>query len=237
MKTMNRLAVAPASTEPRADRIWGLKITELLCWHPLKTTIWALLLLPAVVMSQEQARDDELQREWNEIQSSKGQYEKSNWWQRLDLEHLEKYLQVGADVKISDKRRWTPLHSAARYNSDSEVLAALLQAGAIVGARDKAGDTPLHWAAAQNTNVKIVTALIEAGANVNERDKFGWTPLHTAAESNSNPAVIEALLAAGAKRQKRAYFVLFRPRFLLKHNSKISETDKKIAMALLKEPG
>lgn len=203
-------------------------------WRPLQMTIWALLLIPVVAMSQEQPRDEDWLREWNEIQLDKSQQKKSHWWQHLGLEQLNKYLQAGADVNISDKRLWTPLHSAARYNSDTAVLVALFQAGAVVGARNKAGDTPLHWAAAENTNVEIVKSLIKAGASVNERDNFGWTPLHTAAESNSNPEVIEVLLAAGAKRKKRAYFMLFRPRFLLKHNSNISETDKKIAMASLK---
>ncbi|MBT8102298.1 MAG: ankyrin repeat domain-containing protein, partial [Gammaproteobacteria bacterium] len=100
---------------------------------------------------------------------------------------------------------------------------------------NKARDTPLHWAAAENTNVDILTTLIEAGADVNARDRFGWLPIHTAAEGNSNPEVIEVLLAAGSKRNKRAYFVLFRPAFLLKHNANMSDTDKKTAMALLKK--
>jgi hypothetical protein len=41
---------------------------------------------------------------------------------------------------------------------------------------------------------------------------------------------------AGADRYRRAYFVFFRPEFLLKHNSSMSEKDKKIALALLNEP-
>lgn len=97
------------------------------------------------------------------------------------------------------------------------------------------GDTPLHWTAAANTNVVIITTLIEASADVNATDKFGWTPIHTATESNANPAVIEALPAAGARHKRRAYFVLFGPEFLLKHNSNMSDDDKKAALELLKE--
>lgn len=204
--------------------------------HPFPQTIWVLLLFSAVALPQERASDEDRQREWQEIQTNKSQQKKSAWWRHLDLQELNKYLQAGADANIPDKRLWTPLHSAARYNADPAVLAALLQAGAVVGAKNKAGDTPLHWAAAENTNVKIVRSLLEAGANVNEKDNFGWTPLHTAAESNSNPEVIEVLLAAGAKRRTRAYFVLFTPGFLLKNNPNMSEADKKITMTLLQAP-
>lgn len=210
------------------------RMTRLSYWCRLLMPVWALILLPVSAISQEQPTDEDLQREWIETQTNKNHQVKSDWWQQLDLERLGKYLHVGVDVNASDRRKWTPLHSAARYNTDPRVLAALLQAGAVVGARNKAGDTPLHWAAAENANVEIVTSLIEAGADVNAKDKFGWTPLHTAAESGSNPEVIEVLLAAGAKRNKRAYFVLFRPVFLAKHNSSFSEADKKAAVALLK---
>lgn len=195
----------------------------------------ALAFLPAVVLSQDQVTDENSQGEWLEIQLHASQQEKREWWRHLDLEQLNAYLQAGAEVNVADKRKWTPLHSAARYNADPEVSVALLQAGAVVGARNKARDTPLHWAAAENTNVDILTTLIEAGADVNARDRFGWLPIHTAAEGNSNPEVIEVLLAAGSKRNKRAYFVLFRPAFLLKHNANMSDTDKKTAMALLKK--
>jgi ankyrin repeat protein len=111
-----------------------------------------------------------------------------------------------------------------------------LRAGATVDAKDSAGDTALHWAAAENTNVEIISCLLEAGADVNATDKYGWLPIHTAAERNSNPDVIETLLGAGAERDRRAYFVLFRPRFLLKHNSSMSDKDKRVALALLDEP-
>lgn len=202
-----------------------------------RTVLLALLIFPASAMVQEQVPDNNMQREWHAIQTSTDRAERRNWWARVDPEQLIAHIQAGADVNVEDRRRWTPLHSAARDNTNPEILRALLQAGAVVDARDKSGDTPLHWAAAENRNVEILTALIDAGAHVNARDKFGWLPIHTAAESNPNPEIIDALLSAGSKRKKRAYFILFRPRFLLKHNSRMSRSDKEIAMELLKEPG
>lgn len=236
MKTSRDMMQGPVPAGWAANQHPGSKMIRLFGRPSLQMSVWALLLLPASAIAEQEATNEDWQREWIEIQSDKSHQVKSEWWQQLDRARLNEYLHAGVDVNVSDRRKWTPLHSAARYNADPEVLYALLQAGAVVGARNKAGDTPLHWAAAENANVEIVTSLIEAGANVNAKDKFGWTPLHTAAESGSNPEVIEVLLAAGAKRNKRAYFVLFRPVFLAKHNSNLSETDKKAAVALLKRP-
>ena len=201
-----------------------------------RLVMWLLLLLPAVGMSDVADVQAELQQEWLEIQASKDRQRTKRWWQHVDALQIDAFLEAGVEVNVAGKRGWTPVHSAARYNPNPDVLLALLHAGALVDARTRSGDTPLHWAAAENANVEIITALIEAGADVNARDKFGWLPIHTAAESNSNPDVIDTLLAAGSKRKKRAYFVLFRPAFLLKHNANMSEPDKKVAMALLKEP-
>lgn len=200
----------------------------------MRSILWLLLIIPVIGKSQEPLPDEALQRQWLEIQASRDRRVIEYWWQRLDPDRLNAYVESGADVNASDRRGWTPLHSAARYNPDPAVLLVLLRAGADVDAKDRAGDTPLHWAAAENANVDVVTSLIGAGAEVNAVDRFGWLPIHTAAERNPNPEVISALLEAGAKRKRRAYFVLFSPAFLLKHNSNMSETDRKAAMALLK---
>ena len=201
---------------------------------------WALLVaivalvLPAVALSQDSGALDDLRSEWRAVQSSKDRATHRRWWSAMSAERLQEFVQADVDINQANYRRWTPLHSAARYSAQEAVVSVLLEAGADVNARDRAGDTPLHWAAAGNANVEIIEAILSAGADVNATDRFGWTPIHTAAESNSNPDVVKALLDAGANHKRRAYFLLFSPRFLLKHNADMSDADREQAFEWLK---
>lgn len=192
------------------------------------------MLIPAAAVSRAPAPEQNLLQQWSGIQTSGDRQARKDWWRSLEPDRLNAFIDAGAEPGIADDRGWTPLHSAARYNPDPDILLALITAGAVLDARDRAGNTPLHWAAAENPNAAIVAALIAAGANVNARDRFGWLPIHTAADRNPNPAVIGALLAAGAKRNRRAYYVLFRPAFLVRRNANMSEEDRKSALALLR---
>ena len=86
-------------------------------------------------------------------------------------------LKAGADVNARSKKKRTPLHFAAQYARDPEVVDALLKAGADVNARDWAKSTPLHLALAKSSIGKeIATILLKAGADGNARDDWGKTP-------------------------------------------------------------
>lgn len=194
----------------------------------------AAIMLPGVSSADQLNADSELLHHWNTIQASTDHELQQVWWRETDVARLQQFLDAGADVNISNKKGWTPLHSAVRYSANISVASLLLEAGANVNATNNSGDTPLHWAARANSNENFTRLLIEAGADVNARDKFGWSAVLTAAEGSSNPQVIAALLDAGANPKKRAYFMLFGPKFLIKRNANMSKADKKAALEMLK---
>ena len=135
-------------------------------------------------------------------------------------EIVQRCIEEGADVMFAlphDPVSWdpnstlpysggaTPLHVAAGWTRDPEVVDVLVRAGADVNGLDPKHYTPLHRAARDNADPAVLTALLEAGANPNAwtagtRHAYlarGVTPLHEAAV-NHNPAVAARLLEAGA---------------------------------------
>ena len=100
-------------------------------------------------------------------------------------------LDAGADPNVKDENGRTPLHFAAKNNTNPAVISTLLNAGANLEARTKSlGETPLHMAATNNRNSALLTTLLDAGADPlallhrgadpNAQDHNGWTPLHHA---------------------------------------------------------
>ena len=62
-----------------------------------------------------------------------------------------------------DERGNTPLHLAARYTTDPEVILGFVRRGVKVNQRNHEQETPLHVAAAKTTNPEIVEALLDKG--------------------------------------------------------------------------
>ena len=124
----------------------------------------------------------------------------------IDVAHC---LERGADAAARDWLGNTPLHYAAEYSENPEIIITLLDRGADVAARSEVGFlTPLHVAAEYSENPEIIITLLERGADVAARDTHGNTPLHFAAGNNENPAIIITLLEHGADvmaRQKYGY--------------------------------
>jgi ankyrin repeat protein len=192
-----------------------------------------LFIFLSPLISQGSSADDTLRNEWEEMHAHSDRQIRKNWWKALDEKRISAFVASGIDVNKRDKKDRSPLHSAARYNANIQVLNRLLDAGANVSGKDSSGDTALHWASAENNNPEIILGLLKAGANINVRDKYGWTPLHAAADRSSNPKIIETLIQAGADTDLKVYYILFRPQFLLKHNSRISKDDKTYLLTLM----
>jgi hypothetical protein len=95
-------------------------------------------------------------------------------------------LAAGADARIVDNERESPLHVA----DDGAAARALLIAGADPNARNARGRTPLF----EKNDAATVRLLLESRADPNARDLFGQTPLFSA----YNAEVVQALVAGGA---------------------------------------
>jgi ankyrin repeat protein len=81
-------------------------------------------------------------------------------------------IELGVDVNARDRRRWTPLHFAARTKSP-EVVKLLIEAGADVNAKDDEGITPLHQGLLQYpVNLEMTEMLLAAGAKPDMLRKY-----------------------------------------------------------------
>jgi uncharacterized protein len=110
------------------------------------------------------------------------------WRDRKDA--VEKLLNRGADVHITDNDGDTVLHGAAEVGN-VEVTRMLLAKGANANAKNKVGGTPLMWAAVYG-NDDVVRELLKHGADPTLKDEDGVTALQWA-EKNNRTAVVRVL--------------------------------------------
>ena len=94
---------------------------------------------------------------------------------------------------VVDQDGDTPLHWAARWNENEEIIDKLLSLGYSLEQADSAGDTPLHMAAYSN-NLEVISLLLRKDADPYARGRYDAVPLHNAAAGNSDPKVIEKLV-------------------------------------------
>jgi len=81
----------------------------------------------------------------------------------------------------------TPLHIAAQYNVNPEILTLLINSGCQLNAKKYDGMTPIQMAAMENPNPEIISTFILYGEDVHQRDDQGNNLLHLAIEfSNFN---------------------------------------------------
>jgi ankyrin repeat protein len=90
----------------------------------------------------------------------------------------------GADFRKMDPTGHSPLHLAAHYAKDNQILELLLTK-VNIDECDSAGITALHSAAIAS-NAISARYLIERGADINRRDKRGRTTVHVAAALAKN---------------------------------------------------
>ena len=99
----------------------------------------------------------------------------------------------GADVDLSDKDKQNPLHFAAKYCSDVDVVGLMMESSL---SSDK--ETLLELCLSYNSNIDVVKLLMsEYDINVVSKTKLQIL-LHSAAKNNTIVEVIQVLIKAGA---------------------------------------
>ena len=94
-------------------------------------------------------------------------------------EGLKALLSAGADPRLFDGHKRTPLHHAAE-NNWPELMWTLIRATHTqisLNARDEVSNTPLHRAASMG-HIEPVQVLLKQGADPDDTNKFGETALH-----------------------------------------------------------
>ena len=104
---------------------------------------------------------------------------------RVDI--LQKFLESGADVNVTDNEGETPLMVAVKSGNTESVL-FFINAKANVNAQSKSGQTALMIAVETRAS-DIVSMLIDAEADVNVHDKKGSTALMIAVETRASDIV------------------------------------------------
>lgn len=92
---------------------------------------------------------------------------------RLPSPRMVRHLiELGVDVNARDRRRWTPLHFAARTKNPA-VVKLLVEAGADVNATNDEGITPLHESLIEYpANLELTETLLAAGTRTDAIRKY-----------------------------------------------------------------
>ena len=69
-------------------------------------------------------------------------------------------IRAGAEINGKTSKGWTPLHSAARFNPNPEILLTLIDAGANIDSKTNSGKTFIYWME-KNSKLKNTIGYIE----------------------------------------------------------------------------
>jgi len=112
-------------------------------------------------------------------------------------ETAEFLIKKGADVNKRDKRKQTPLITAAMDGS-VEVIKTLVKHGGDINGQDETNYTPLHWTVVSK-QMEAAKLLLSLGANTDIKDNFNRTPLELA-ENYGAKEIINMIKESASKR-------------------------------------
>ena len=94
-------------------------------------------------------------------------------------------------MTATNRKGYTPLHEAAKYNKNLEIVQMLLGDETLLSKANSRGYTSLHSAAYWNTNPEIVQFLLEKGASVTAACKNGQTAVQMIGSRDRRADVIK----------------------------------------------
>jgi ankyrin repeat protein len=101
---------------------------------------------------------------------------------RGDLETIKTLVEFGASPVAEGEYGITPLHEAAKMNSDPNVIKYFVSEGGDINGIGL-GSTPLHYAAEYNENPNVVEAILNMGGDPNMVDSLQRTTLKLASSN------------------------------------------------------
>ena len=114
-----------------------------------------------------------------------------------NLQCIRVLANLGANVHARDNRNLTPLHYAAIYGTDPNIVEVLINEGAIVDARGNNQMTPLlHTAAKRASSIEVAQKLIARGASLEAVTTNYENALHLAIMC-SNLEMVKVLISHG----------------------------------------
>ena len=132
-------------------------------------------------------------------------YQTNNGWtalhhvcstKNINRDIIERLIANGASGLLKNSNDYTPLHFAAMYAKDVNIIHQLLIISDPNSLNER-GKNPLMQACICNIFIEIISVLINVTYDINLQDNHGWTAFHHSCYYKRNEA-IKLLLSSGA---------------------------------------